>query len=241
MLERESNAVPDTYRDYEMKKLVFALLFVALCNIGFSQITPQKAPEIKKICTLYFGSPVDSSAYSSQFVLRCSTTNRFDNYLVVPLGSDREDALTSLNALIQIYNSNPKEVFAIGDGLKAYSYVSFETDKKELIIESKECAGYAHLTIDGLVEAIYGLPLWNGNEELSDQYKNLNNGEKIHKLKYKLNKGWLLDGNLCEVPHFVSVVLRQEAGPGASSNYKVSDAVYNMILEYNDFYNQHVK
>lgn len=223
-------------RVFEMKKSVLFILLMALSATGFSQITAQKRPEIKKITTLYYGSSVDSSAYSSQFILRCSTTNRFDDLLVVPLGKSREDAITSLEALIQIYKSSSKETFDIGEGLRAYSNVSFETKKKELVIESNNCAGYAHLTIDGLVEALFGLPLWNGNDELCDQYNSLNNGEKNHKLKYKLNKGWLLDGNVCEVPHFISVALSREAGSGSSSNYKISDAVYNMILEFNEFY-----
>ena len=224
-----------------MKKVVLVVLFVAFCVTGFSQISPQKRPEIKKISTLYYGSTVDSSAFSSQFIMRCSTTNRFDDFLVVPLGSSREDALTSLNALIEIYNASSNETFDIGEGLRAYSNISFETKTKELIIESKNCAGYAHLRIDGLVEAVFGLPLWNGNDELCDQYKNINNGEKTHKLKYQLNKGWKLDGNLCQVPHFISVALSREAGAGSSSNYKISDAVYNMVIEFNDFYNQYVK
>lgn len=224
-----------------MKKTVLIILFVTLIHTGFSQITAQKRPEIKKISTLYYGSTVDSSGFSNQFVLRCNTTNRFDDLLVVPLGSSREDALSSLNTLIQIYNSSSKETYNIGEGLRAYSNTSFETRQQELIIESTNSAGYAHLTIDGLVEAVFGLPLWNGDEELCDQYKNINNGEKNHKLKYKLNKGWMLDGNLCQVPHFISVALSREAGVGSSSNYKVSEAVYNMVVEFNDLYNQYVK
>ena len=209
-----------------------------MCVSGVSQIIPQKRPEIKKISVLYYASTVDSSAYTSQFIMRCRTTNRFDDFLVVPLGSSREDAIASLSALIEIFNSSSKDIFDIGEGIKAYSSISFETDQKELIIESKNCAGYAHLTIDGLIEAMYGLPLWNGEDELSDQFKNLNTGEKKHKLKYQSKKGWLLDGKECHVPHFINMALRSELEAGAPSNYQISDAVYNFVEEYDDFYNQ---
>ena len=221
-----------------MKKFILASLLI-ICNIGFSQITPQLRPEIKKISTLYYGSTMDSSAFTNQFILRCMTTNRFDDYLVIPLGNTRENAITSLEALIQIYKSDLNQSYDIGEGLKAYSNISFEANsQRELIIESKDCAGYAHLSIDGLIGAIFGLPLWNGNDELVEQYKDLNYGEKTHTLKYKLKKGWILDGNSYQVPHFISVILRREE---SSSNFQISDAVFNIISEYNDLYIQNVK